>query len=84
MGSKYKNVYKNIFINEHEQSNVMEDHKIFLEKMKKLKLYMVKLEKNGVIKKKIYLSDWAIHGPNYCSIIVIIHDKCIFSANDGI
>lgn len=49
--------------------------------MKELKSYMVEFEKNGVIKDKIYLFDYAIHSFNCCSIIVIIHDKCRFFVN---
>lgn len=45
---------------------------------------MVKLEKNDAIREKIYLSDYIVHSLNYCPIIVITHDKCMFSTNNSI
>ena len=49
---KYKNVCKNMFIDEHERSDVVEDHKNFLKRMEELKLYIVEFEKNGAMKAK--------------------------------
>lgn len=52
--------------------------------MEKLKPYMVEFKKNGALKKKIYLSDCTVHGPNCYPIIVITYDKSIFSTNNSI
>ena len=84
LGYEYKDVRKDIFIDGHERSDVVEDRKKFLEKMEELKPYMVEFEENGAMKEKIYPSDCAVHGPNRRPIIVITHDECTFSANDGI
>lgn len=73
-----------MFINEHERPDVVEDHKVFLEKMKELKPYMIDFDKNGVIKPKVYLSDCAIEGNNQQRIIVITYNKYTFFANNRI
>lgn len=73
-----------MFIDGHEQSNVVEDCKRFLTKMEELKSYIVEFEENGTIKPKIYPHDCAIEGEECRPIIVITHDECTFSANDGI
>lgn len=75
---------KDVFIDGHERSDVVEDRKNFLGKMKELKPYIVEFEENGAMKEKIYPPDCAVHGLNRRSIIVITHDECTFSANDGI
>ena len=53
---------KNVFVDGHEWSNVVENCKNFLQKIEELKPYIVEFEENGVIKPKIYLSDYAIEG----------------------
>lgn len=53
-------MYKEIFINEYKQSNVMKDYKNFLIKIEEFKSYMIKFEKNKIIKSNVYLSDYAI------------------------
>lgn len=45
---------------------------------------MIKFEENNIIKKKIYLFDCIVHGCNYCLIVVITYDKCIFSTKNNI
>lgn len=57
---EYKNIYKNIFIDKYKQSNIIKVYKIFWNKIKKLKLYIVKFNKNNIIKPKIYSSNYAI------------------------
>ncbi len=52
--------------------------------MKELKPYIVEFDEDGVIKPKVYPLDCAIGGNDWQSIIVITHNKCTFSANDGI
>lgn len=62
----------------------MKNYKNILTKMKKFKLYIVKFEKNSVIKNKIYLSDFAIYNNDCYLIIIITHNKYTFSANNRI
>ena len=45
---------------------------------------MVEFNKNGAMKAKDYLVDCVIGGEKYCPIIIITHDECTFSANDGV
>ena len=52
--------------------------------MEDLKPYMVEFEEDGKMKPKIYPSDCAVGGNDRRPIIVITHDECTFSANDGI
>lgn len=73
-----------MFVNEHEQPNIVEDCKRFLKTMKELKLYMVKFKKDSTIKNKKYPLDCAVNGKIRQPIIIIIHNKCSFSENDGI
>ena len=84
LGYEYKNVCKDIFIDGYKQLDVVEDCKNFLKKMEKLKPYMVKFEENGAMKAKIYSSDCAVGKTNRHPIMLITHDECTFSANDGI
>lgn len=84
LGYEYKDVHKDVFIDGHEPSDVVEDRKNFLGRMEELKPYMVEFEENGAMKDKIYPPDCAVHGPSRRPIIVITHDECPFSANDGI
>lgn len=60
LGYKYKNVRKDLFVDEHEQSNVVEDWKNFLKKIKELKLYIIEFEENGAMKSKVYSSDYVV------------------------
>lgn len=52
--------------------------------MEELKLYIVEFEENSVMKKKIYLFNYIVYNLNYCLIILITYNKCIFSINNGI
>ena len=45
---------------------------------------MVKYEENCAMKDKIQSSDYAVYGNDCHLIIVITHNRYIFSANDGI
>ena len=73
-----------MFIDGHERPDVVEDRRVFLNKMEELKPYMVEFDKNGAMKPKVYPSDCAVGGNHRRPIIVITHDECTFSANDGI
>lgn len=50
--------------------------------MEELKLYIVKFNKDSVMKAKDYLIDSTIVEKEYCPIIIITHDKYIYFAND--
>lgn len=84
LGYEFKDVRKNIFINRHERSNIVENYKIFLKKIEELKPYIIEFEENSIMKSKIYPPNCAIRGDNCCPIIMINYNKCIFSANDGV
>ena len=75
---------KNIFVDGHEQSDIIENHKNSLQKMEELKPYIVEFEENGIMKLKIYPSYCAIGGNNWWPIIVITHDEYILSVNNKI
>lgn len=80
----YKNVYKNVFINGYEQLDIIEDYKIFLNKIEKLKPYIIKFDENSLIKPKVYLLDYAIGDNHWQPIIVIIYNEYIFFSNNSI
>lgn len=84
LGYEYKDLRKEVFVDGHERSDIVEDRKNFLKKMEELKPYMVTFEENGTMKPKIYPPDCAVGGDNRRPIIVITHDECTFSANDGV
>lgn len=48
----------------YEKTNIEKDYKIFANKIKNLKPYMIKLYKFGVIKPKVYLPNYAIEKDN--------------------
>lgn len=56
----YKNIYKDIFLDKYKQSDMVEDYINFLKKIKKLKLYMIKFNKNDIIKLKIYFFNYIV------------------------
>ena len=84
LGYEYKDVRKDVFINGHERSDVVEVRKNFLKKMEELKPYIVEFEEDGTMKAKTDPSDCAIGGPNRRPIVVITHDECTFFANNSI
>lgn len=53
---------KDVFVNEHKWPNIVKDCKRFMNQMKELKLYLVKFNKDGIIKNKIYQLDYTIRG----------------------
>lgn len=73
-----------MFIDGHERPDVVEDQRVFLKKMDELRPYMVEFEEDGKMKDKIYPSDCKVNGTECRPVIVITHDECTFSANDGI
>ena len=52
--------------------------------MEELKFYMVEFNEDDTMKDKEYPLDCAVSGEIRQTIIVITHDECMFSANDGI
>lgn len=55
-------MHKEIFINGHEQSDVIEDYKTFFKKIEELKPYIIEFEENSAIKSKVYLPDCKVGG----------------------
>lgn len=49
-----------MFIDKHDQANVIEDHMNFFKRLKELKLYIVEFEKDDIIKLKIYLANCVV------------------------
>lgn len=45
---------------------------------------MIEFEKDETMKAKVYPDDYAVEGQNRRPVIIITHDKCTFSANDGV
>ena len=83
MGYIYRDIKKDVFINGHECTNVVEDWKNFLKTISDLQLYLVEFDSKENIKDKIYPHDCQVGGTNRQSVIVITHDEYTFSANDG-
>lgn len=52
--------------------------------MEELKPFIVEFNENGVIKPKTFFVNCSVGGKDHRPIIVITHDKCTFSTNDGI
>lgn len=63
---------------------MIEDHKKFLNTIKNLELYLVKFEKDRLIKTKKYIDDCIVERDKCYLIIVITYNKYTFFANDGI
>lgn len=53
-----------MFINRYKQFDIIEDHLYFLEKMKKLKLYMIELNKDDIMKPKVYSLNYMFENKN--------------------
>lgn len=57
---KYENLHKDVFIDRYKQLNIVEDYKVFLNKIKEFKPWIIKFNKNDIIKFKTYLSDYIV------------------------
>lgn len=57
---KYKDIKKDVFVNEYEQPDVIEDRERFLKIMEELKPYMVEFNKDGIMKDKKYPLDYIV------------------------
>ena len=75
---------KDVFVNGHKRSDVVEDRKKFLNKMEDLKPYLVKFYENGIMKDKTYPPDCAIRDEDCRPVIIITYDEYTFLANDSI
>ena len=84
LGFKYKDIKKDIFVDEYERLDVVEDRKKFSSTMKDLEPYLVEFEEDESIKTKEYPDDCAVGGDKRRLVIVITHDEYTFLANDGI
>ena len=84
LGFEYKDVKKDVFVDGHEWSDVIEDCKRFLKKIEDLKPYLVEFNENGTMRDKTYPPDYAVGDEDCRPIIIITHDEYTFLANDGI
>ena len=75
---------KDVFVDGHKRSNVVEDRKNFLKNEEELKPYVVDFKEDDTIKPKVYLFDCELGENNWQSIIVITNDGFTFSTNDGV
>ena len=75
---------KDVFINGYKWSNIVEDCKRFLNKIKELKLYLVKFNENDVMKNKMYLPNCVVRGENCQSKIRITYNIYTFLINNSI
>ena len=80
----YKEVRKDVFVDGHKRTDVVEDQNCFLTHIEELKPYMVEVDEDGGMKAKEYLVDCAVGVDERQPVIIITHDECIFSANDGV
>lgn len=83
LGYKYRYIGKNVFVDGHERLDVVKDRENFLETMKNLTPYLVEFDENGNILPKTYPADCGVGGDQRRPVILITHDECVFSANDG-
>ena len=60
----YKDVRKDVFMDGHERSDVVEDRSNFLKKMEELKPYMVEFNEDSTIKPKAYPPNCVVKGEN--------------------
>lgn len=75
---------KDVFVDKHEQLDVIDDRRQFLTLMKEIWPYLVEFKKDDIMKDKNYFSNYAIKDEDCRLVIIIIHDECIFSANNSI
>lgn len=83
LGYKYCHVGKNVFIDEYERTDMIEDRKHFLKVMEELELYFVKFDKTSQMILKIYLSDCEVGRDKRRLVIVMTNHEYTFLSNDG-
>lgn len=62
----------------------MKDQNCFLTKIEKHKLYIIKFNKDSVMKTKYYLVNYKIEEKKRLLIIIITYNQYTFFANNGI
>lgn len=77
-----KKCEKVIFIDEHKYKDIIENWHKFFKIMKNYTLYIVNFNAKKSIKEKNYPSNYIIGRLDQKLLIVITHDKNIFSVND--
>ena len=80
----YKEVYKDVFIDGYKRPDMVKDQNRFLIKIEELKPYMIEFNEDGAKKAKHYPVDCVVGDKKRYPIIVITHNECTFSANDGV
>ena len=83
LGYRYRHIGKNVFVDSHEQSDVIEDRKKFVKTMEEIEPYLVEFDTEGKMLPKAYPSDCAVGKEIRRPIIIITYDECTFSSNDG-
>ena len=73
-----------MFVNRHEQADIVKDCERFLKTIEELKFYIGEFNEDGIMKDKKYLFDCIVGERIWQPIIVIICYKYMFSANDSI
>lgn len=82
MKFSWKDIKKGVFIDGHERKDMIKNQHIFFKIMKELLFYIVNFKSDGFMEEKIYSFDCVVGGLDWQPIIVIIHDKSIFSTNN--
>ena len=77
-------MFKDVFIDKHERSNVVKDPNNFLIKIEDLKPYIIEFDEDSKTKQKNYPSDCTNGGNDQEPIIVITNEKYNFSTNNNI
>lgn len=84
---KWKDILKEIFLDEHKREDVVEYRETFLKKMKLLLPYLVKFREDDTRIPKEYLNNYVdnyiVGRPNCRLVIMITHNKRTFSANNS-
>lgn len=75
-------IAKVVFFDDHKRKDVVEYRRIFLEEMKVLSSYFVEFNEDESILPKEYSEDCNVSELNQRTIIITIHDKKPFFAND--
>ena len=80
----YKDIYKDVFGNEYEWSDIVKNHANFLRRMEEIKPYIVEFDQDGAMKPKVYFFDYAVGRQNRWFVIIITYNKCTFSVNNRV
>lgn len=72
-----------MFVDRHEQFNMIKNYIYFWKKIEKLKVWIFEFNKDDTMKLKVYFLNCIIESKKQWSIIMIINNKYIFFANDS-